>query len=147
MTKENTQENEDRNPGGRPTSYDPVYCDMIIDYMSGGKSKDAFAGHIGVAKSTIYEWIKKHREFSNSVKIAEAKCQDFWEELGVVGTTEGKNFNASTWIFNMKNRFGWRDKTEVDHTSQGKRIVGFNYLPPESNSGHDGSNTDNQAES
>lgn len=37
----------------------------------------------------------------------------FWEKIGVAGAT-GKleGFNATSWIFNMKNRAGWTDKTE-----------------------------------
>lgn len=107
---------EDKNgkhPGGRPSDYDPKYCDEIIEFMARGLSKEAFAGQIGVAKQTIYNWMDAHKEFLDAVKEAESKCELFWEELGLVGTTEGKNFNATTWIFNMKNRFKWKDRTDV----------------------------------
>jgi hypothetical protein len=44
----------------------------------------------------------------------------FWEELGIVGTTEGKNFNASAWALNMKNKLHWRDRMDV--TSDDKQL-------------------------
>ncbi len=100
-------------PGGRPSKYDPSFCEEAILYVGGGKSKEAFAGHLGVSKQTLYNWMKENKEFLDSIKVAEAMSQDFWEELGIIGTIEGKNFNATTWIFNMKNRFAWKDKMEL----------------------------------
>jgi len=101
------------NPVGRPSEYDTSYCEEAIQYIGNGKSKEAFAGHIGVAKQTLYNWMSAHKEFMDAIKVAESVSQDFWEELGIIGTTEGKNFNATTWIFNMKNRFSWKDKMEI----------------------------------
>ena len=108
---------------GRPTDYKSEYCDEAVKYIGGGKSKEAFAGHIGHAVSTIYLWEQVHPEFSEAVKRGEAMSQDFWEELGLVGTTEGKNFNATTWIFNMKNRFKWKDRHDI--TSDDKELKGL----------------------
>ena len=98
---------------GRPTKYKSEYCDLVIEKMSQGYSKEAVAGFIGIAKDTLYNWIKAHKEFSDAIKRGEMLSQVFWEELGLVGTTEGKNFNATAWIFNMKNRFNWRDKQDI----------------------------------
>lgn len=100
---------------GRPSKYDPKYCSEIIDFMAQGKSKEAFAGHIDVSKDTIYEWIKVHKDFSDSVKKAEVKCQEFWEEMGIQMALAGQG-NATVWIFNMKNRFSWKDKHETELT-------------------------------
>jgi transposase len=63
-------------PAGRPTDYKPEYCAEAIDYIGHGKSKEAFAGHIGVAVSTVYLWLDKHPEFSEAVKRGEAMSQD-----------------------------------------------------------------------
>ena len=43
-------------------------------------------------------------------------CQVWWERQGRKMTT-GADGNATVWIFNMKNRFSWHDKQQVDHTS------------------------------
>lgn len=108
---------------GRPTKYDPAMCQMLIDGMSKGFSIEACAGKIGVSKETVYQWVKEHPEFSDAKKTGEALSRDFWESLGIdhilnksYSSREGgesKSLNAAVWCFNMKNRFGWRDKQEV----------------------------------
>lgn len=102
---------------GRPTKYRPEYCQEIIDFMAEGYSKEAFAGEIDVYVDAIYRWIKKYKAFSKAVKKAEAKCRLHWEELGHDMVVAGQG-NATVWIFNMKNRFNWRDRSEDEETDK-----------------------------
>lgn len=101
-------------PVGRPSKYKEEYCQMIIDHMKRGLSIESFAGVVGVHKDTIYEWKEVHPEFSDALKQGEAQSLLFWELLGIDGAN-GKipNFSASSFIFNMKNRFDWKDKKEI----------------------------------
>ena len=110
-------------PAGRPTDYKPEYCAEAIDYIGHGKSKEAFAGHLGICKQTLYTWMDKYPEFLDAVNKGETISQDFWEELGITGITEGNHFNAATWIFNMKNRFKWKDRHDI--TSEDKQLKGL----------------------
>lgn len=105
---------------GRPTKYDPRYCDEIEEFMGQGFSQAAFAGKIGVNEDTIYEWKKVHPAFSEATKRGVAKSQLFWERLGLEGTTGVRDFNVVAWIFNMKNRFKWRDRQDI--TSDDKQF-------------------------
>lgn len=103
---------------GRPTKYDKKYCKEAIEYMREGFSVTAFAGHIGVARSTVFKWAEQNEEFSDALKTAQALAAQRWEQilLQVAMTGEG---NASAAIFGVKNRSSvdWRDKQEHDHTS------------------------------
>jgi len=101
-----------KNKGGRPSAYKPEYCEKAIEVLKRGFSKDAVAGHIGVTKKTLYNWMKTHKEFLHAIKEGEEYSRMFWEELGIEMVTAGQG-NATVWIFNMKNRFGWRDKKEL----------------------------------
>lgn len=103
---------------GRPSKYKKEYCQEAIDFMKDGYSVTAFAGHIGVARSTVFKWAEENQEFSDALKTAQAKAAYWWEQsLRQVATT-GQG-NASAAIFGVKNRSGeeWRDKQEIDHTS------------------------------
>jgi predicted DNA-binding protein YlxM (UPF0122 family) len=113
---------------GRPSLYSDIYCDLLIEHMEKGLSFESFAGAIGVSKQTIYDWTKAHPEFLDAKEVGLEKSRIFWEKLGIkhilnesesipnIGSNS-KSLNASVWIFNMKNRFGWRDKQpeEADH--------------------------------
>lgn len=68
-------------PGGRPTTYDPKYCDEIIEFLAQGKHPVQFAAKIGVSKSTLYKWATDNPEFSDSLEIAKAKSLDWWINL------------------------------------------------------------------
>ena len=69
----------------------------------------------GICSDTWYRFIKDYPDFSATVKRCHELCEDWWETTGR-GMATGKDGNATVWIFNMKNRFGWRDKQEVEHT-------------------------------
>jgi hypothetical protein len=106
---------------GRPSSYKAEYCQELIQHMRGGLSFESFAGKIGKNRETLYEWASVHEDFSDAKKEAESLCQVWWENAGIAGmlglkqTKDGVplgSFNAAVWIFNMKNRFNWRDKHE-----------------------------------
>jgi len=111
---------------GRPTKYKPEYCDKVIEVMEKGFSKEAVAGHIGISKDTLYRWVKKHDEFSDAIKRGVEISRVFWEELGIEMVTAGQG-NSTAWIFNMKNRFGWKDKREISGDSD--RPLGVVVLP------------------
>lgn len=100
-------------PGGRPTKYQLEFCQRAVEFMSEGFSKEAFAGELGVCKQTIYNWMEEHSEFLDAIRKGEEGCRLWWEKLGRAGAA-GKvvNFNATAWVFNMKNRHGWSDKME-----------------------------------
>lgn len=105
-----------KRPVGRPTKYDSKMCAKLATFMAKGFSFEAGCGHIGIHKDTGYEWVKKYSEFSDAKKDGEARGQAKLEQMAMdhlVGDKDTK-FNSTVWIFMMKNRFGWRDKVELD---------------------------------
>ena len=104
--------------GGRPTKYRKEYCYIAIDFLSEGYSVTALAGHLKVARSTVFKWAEDNPEFSDALKTGQALAAEWWERVlrQVALTGDG---NASAAIFGVKNRSReeWRDKQELDHTS------------------------------
>lgn len=106
-----------KHKGGRPTEYKPEFCKQIIDFMSNGKSLTAFAASIGHHRDSVYEWTKVHPEFSDALKKGRAASEAWWESIGIEGTLgQIKNFNPTAFVWMTKNMFGWKDKTETEHT-------------------------------
>lgn len=104
---------------GRPSKYDPSYCDAIIEAGREGKSWTAFAADIGVARSTINEWIANYPQFSEAASRAKALAASWYEQQQRRLVTEGgSSAQATLIVFGMKNMGGddWRDKTETAHT-------------------------------
>lgn len=102
---------------GRPTKYDPAFCEQVIAIGAEGGTLAEMADAIDVARPTFNAWRDKHPEFSYAVKHGLQKAQAWWERNGRIATFGGKDgFNATSWIFNMKNRFSddWKDKRETE---------------------------------
>jgi len=106
---------------GRPTKYRDEYCDLLVEHMRKGFSYESFAAKIQVHRSVLYDWEKVSPEWLEAKRIAIDVNLLFWEQQGIDGlynSTEyedgkivsSKSLNATVWIFNMKNRHGWRDK-------------------------------------
>ena len=107
------------NPVGRPSKYKPEFCEKVIEWGKEGASKAEIACNLCIHKDTLYEWDKQFPEFSDALKMAVQYSQVSWEKIGkaaVSGTIP--NFNATTWIFNMKNRFSEDYKDVIKNENQ-----------------------------
>lgn len=106
------------NPVGRPTKYDPAYCEQIVEHMAGGASVASFAAEIDVARSTINEWADVHPEFSEALSRGKAKCAAWWERVARSLAVTGEG-NAPITIFGLRNMAheDWKERKEVDHQS------------------------------
>ena len=100
---------------GRPTSYKPEYCQMIMDHMYDGGSVIEFAREIKVAVSSIYVWAEKNEEFSDALKKGKDFSKGWWMSKGREAL-HVKGFNHGLWYMNMKNRFGWTDNQNIEHS-------------------------------
>ncbi len=98
-------------PAGRPSSYDPAYCERVVEIMAQGFSLTAAMGELGFHRDTGYEWQSQHPEFSDAVKEGQAKRQLFLERR-LMGAEIGAVVTSS--IFALKNTGtgDWRDKQE-----------------------------------
>lgn len=116
---------------GRPSLYKPEYGALLIQHMAEGLSFEAFGGVVGVCARTLYDWEHAHPEFLQAKKNGETLCRLYWEKVGrdglyneVIkdndGCTVTRSINATLWIFNMKNRFKWRDKSEDEIREEGE---------------------------
>lgn len=98
----------------RPIEYDPEFCDRAISFLADGFSVAALAGELSVARSSIYKWMEDYPEFSDAVKVGQAKATLWWEKANrsLAMTGEG---NATACVFGLKNRASdeWRDKVET----------------------------------
>lgn len=107
---------------GRPSKYTEDMPDKIIDLMSQGASKNEVAGTLGISVETLCEWQKVGgeyyiKEFSEAIKKGEALSLCWWERQGRK-QLENKEFSYTGWYMNMKNRFKWADKQEVEHSGK-----------------------------
>jgi hypothetical protein len=102
---------------GRPSTYDPSYCEQVVELGKAGKSKAQMAAHFDVARSTIDTWAAAHPEFSEALTRADAHCQAWWENQGQSGLT-APGFNAAVWKKSVEARFrdDYTERREVNQT-------------------------------
>lgn len=132
MKKSN--QNKGKRHVGRPSAYNPKYCDEIIDffdiephfetpvtytYKDGTKKEEiklipsdlptlaGFAVKIGVHRETLNNWASEHKDFFDAIKRAK-ECQ---EHILVTNGIQGIYAQAFA-IFTAKNIMGWKDRTE-----------------------------------
>lgn len=100
---------------GRPSEYRPEYCETVIEHMGQGYSLTAFAGHIRVARDTVYGWIKTHSEFSDAVSRARAARVD-WLEGKLLRSRKGAETSAAIFALRNADPMEWRDVKHTEHS-------------------------------
>lgn len=107
--------------GGRPKKeFKQEYCDDLIAHMELGLSFESFGAEIPCCKQTLYTWTETYPEFLDAKNIGTSLSLKYWETQGLNGMWGGKKFNPAVWIFNMRNRFGWRDEKKEEDTNANK---------------------------
>lgn len=65
---------------------------------------------LDTSRRTLLDYKYRDDEFSHSLKRAKDKCESYVESRLFENNPTGP-------IFNLKNNYGWKDKTEVDNTN------------------------------
>lgn len=108
-------------PGGRPSDYDPAFCDKVVELGSTGASVAEMAFELGVTKQTLHNWTDAHPQFLDAFTRAKLASQVWWERKGRDGMEKPSNeFQASIWSRSMAARFpeDWREVKGAELTGK-----------------------------
>lgn len=111
-------------PAGRPSEFKPEYGDEILNTMATGLSLAAAAAELGIHRQRVYEWVEKHPEFADTIKLAMSKRQAFLERRLLKDDLAGPQITST--IFALKNAAAsdWREKVDHEHTGKdGKDLI------------------------
>jgi hypothetical protein len=112
---------EETRPVGRPSLYDPAYCEEAISLGKIGKSTEAIGAILGVGTATLYRWMDAHPEFREAISVAKDMELHWWEDQAMaymVENRESDKLNASIWARSMAARFPkkYRESTKTEIT-------------------------------
>jgi hypothetical protein len=112
---------KEKNKGGRPkkTINDlPKNWKRIVEneFKEGASQKEVMA-LLGIGSQLFYDLLKRDEEFSNTIKRFLELSEAWWLREGRKNL-KNKKFSPVLWYMNMKNRFGWADKQEIQHSGE-----------------------------
>lgn len=110
------------------TKYKENLPKKLIDHMSKGYSFESFGAVADCTRACLYKWVEKYPEFKEAKDMGTMKSQYVWEKIGLEMALTKHDGNPTAWIFNMKNRFGWRDK--VEHSGDQEKPIGMKLFCP-----------------
>ena len=98
------------------SKYRAEIAENLPDLFDQGESVAEVCKELGIAKQTFFTWVKKHPKFAAAYEEGKYRSEAWWMRLGRLGAAGVQEINATAWIFNMKNRFEWRDARKTEHT-------------------------------
>lgn len=137
MKTEKAETNE-KNAGGRPTSFKQEYVDLAYKFCLLGATDEQLAEFFNVAKSTINLWKQKQPKFLDALKRGkvaadanvahslylramgyshpETHVSNYQGQITLTEITKNYAPDTTACIWWLKNRQPdkWRDKTEID---------------------------------
>ena len=130
--------------GGRPkittADFPSFWKEKLVSMGAEGCSDVEMRGFLNyICHETWERLLAEDAEFSETVKKARTACQIFWEKNGRLSLND-KDFSATLWYMNMKNRFGWSDKKEVKQTGTPPSVT-LNVVPNKENADDSKDNT------
>ena len=93
---------------GRPTTYDPSYCDKVVELGKVGKSFEQMSAELDVSYRTLCNWRDTHEEFFHALSDAQVLSQSWWENQAQAYMLEhpgSPKLNTGLWSRSMAARF------------------------------------------
>lgn len=94
----------DKRPVGRPSEYDPTFCEQVIKLGKQGMSRAEIASDLDCSRVTLAAWERQHPEFMNALQRAKDESLAWWEGKARKGITD-KGFNSALWAKSVSGRF------------------------------------------
>jgi transposase len=112
---------EEKRPVGRPSLYDPKYCEEVVALGRIGKSIEQIAANLNVSLRVLYDWRDKYPDFLHALEDCKTYEQAWWEEQAAAYMVENKEsdrLNATLWSRSMAARFPkkYRESTKTEIT-------------------------------
>lgn len=113
-------------PAGRPTDWTPTIGGEILALMSTGLSLAASAAELGFHRQRVYEWMERHPEFADTVRLAQGKRQLFLERRLLKDDLPGPQMTSTMFALKNAGPDDWRDKQDIDHKHEaGDTLTAF----------------------
>lgn len=84
----------------------------LINLYSEGYSDAEVASEMKITVREYYKQIEDNPVFAKLVEFGRTLALAWWESQARKNLTN-KQFNTPLWVFNMKNKYGWAERTEV----------------------------------
>ena len=91
----------------------------LCDHVGNGYSLESFAP---LSSESVRKFLKTYPEefCQEELDTALRKGRDWWEGIGRKQASGDCLGNSRTWYYNMANRYGWREKLEVEAEHKGQ---------------------------
>lgn len=98
--------------------YKSSFADKLPDMFANGESVEEVCRELKISRRAFYDWVEKHPDFAEAYELGKEASQAWWLKLGRAGAAGKVPVQPSIWIFNMKNRLGWKDRVETSSDEQ-----------------------------
>jgi hypothetical protein len=95
---------------------------QILDWYSEGDFDVEVAAKLEIPVKEFYKNMETNAAFGRLVEYGRTLCEAYWVGMAKK-LVKNKGWNAQPWVFVMKNKFNWADKSEQ---MQGGDQVQFN---------------------
>ena len=95
---------------GRPTEYRPEMCEIAFNVLAGEEPLIAVAAEIGIAKSTMQQWIELYPDFSAAIQRGLAVGERGYTKEGKQNL-ENNKYNTKMYELLGMNIYNWKKNT------------------------------------
>lgn len=108
---------------GRPSKYDPAYCDQVVALGEEGLSRWQICSRLGIGIHNMNAWEGAHEDFRRALEQARLDALAYWEDLAHDHIREapgGVKLNTGLWSRSMAARFPeqYRENSKVEVTGK-----------------------------
>ena len=88
------------------------WYNYVLTEMSQGASLEEIKAYLSVSNDVHTRWMNEEKEYMETIKRGLELSKAWWMKKGRIELSN-KEFSATLWYMNMKNRFGWKDRQDV----------------------------------